>query len=293
MRRFDQSAAGQVAAGSRIAKSERARVGLVAHVLGIASVLGCTDMDGLPVQASQVSRLAFAELEFVEVGQVVLRQTESSSLVSVDNLDMRDDGLLLITDRDQPAVLLFDSSGTPIPMSSPRRSTGRAAPYESPYDAVFLDRNRIAVSDFPPRIVVLNMADHSVDFSFPLDQEIWSPRLHAHDSVFIVEKTDTHAPGAAFFEYSFDGSIVRAFHHHVQHVLDLPAYLGISRIPSPPCHCAEPLLCSVFDVLPDASLQHADPLRYRVWDSTSVLSPPQEAEKRGVYRCRTSISVVS
>ena len=197
----------------------------VAPVLGIASVLGCTDLDGLPARASHESRLPFADLEFVDFGQVVLRQNESSLLVSVDNLDIRDDGLLLITDRDQPAVLLFDSSGSPIPMSSPAARRD-APPYASPYDAVFLDRDRIAVSDFPPWIVVLNMADHSVDFSFPLDQEIWSPRLHAHDSVFIVEKTDTHAPGAAFFEYSFDGSIVRAFHHHVQHVLDLPAYWG-------------------------------------------------------------------
>lgn len=225
MRQLGQSAVEHVAARPHVATSARAHVRFVAPVLGIAGVLGCTDLDGLPARASHESRLPFAEFEFVDVGQVVLRQNESSSLVSVDNLDIRDDGLLLITDRDQPAVLLFDSSGSPIPMSSPA-AIRDAPPYASPYDAIFLDRDRIAVSDFPPRIVVLNMADHSVDFSFPLDQEIWSPQLHAHDSVFIVEKTDTHAPGAAFFEYSFDGSIVRAFHHHVQHVLELPPYWG-------------------------------------------------------------------
>ena len=158
-----------------------------------------------------------------EMSRLQLRPAPDVELLSVSNIDVSGGGQLVVTDRDQRSLWLFDSLGA---MVGPDMSS--MVPYNDPFDAVFLDEDHVVVADFPPRVLVVRTADLHVERSFELSQEIYSPRIHLRDSVVIVEKTDTHDPGAAFVEYSLDGRILREFHHTVEHVTTLPPYWGAS-----------------------------------------------------------------
>ena len=154
-----------------------------------------------------------------EVSRLQLRPAPGVELLSVSNVDIDGEGYLLVTDQDQRSLWLFDRLGN---MVGPDMSRG--APYNDPIDAVFLDEHRIVVADFPPRLLVVSTLDLQVERSFELIQDTPSPRIHVRDSVVVVEKTDTHDPGAAFVEYSTNGRTLREFHNAVEHVTRLPSY---------------------------------------------------------------------
>lgn len=154
-----------------------------------------------------------------EVSRLPLHPAPGADILSVSNVDVSGTGRLLVTDQDQRSLWLFNPQGE---MVGPDVSS--AAPFNDPFDAVFLDEGRIVVADFPPRILVMRTSDLQVERSFDLSQDTPSPRIHLGDSVVVVEKTDTHNPGAAFAEYAYDGRILREFHHEVEHVTRLPSY---------------------------------------------------------------------